>query len=89
MDGIELYDQLQSTKEFQDIPAIIISANLPKRALDTRSLVGLRKPLELSELLKMILSVAGGLRKNGVMNKCEVAEKGTCFPCWGWLIRSG
>ena len=54
MDGIELYDQLHAMKEFQDIPAIMISANLPKRALDKRSLVGLRKPLELSELLKTI-----------------------------------
>ncbi len=54
MHGIELYDQLHAMKEFQDIPAIIISAHLPKRALDIRSLVGLRKPLELSELLKTI-----------------------------------
>jgi hypothetical protein len=37
---------------FQDISAIIISANLPRRELEKPSLVGLRKPLELSESLK-------------------------------------
>ena len=41
-------------KGFQDVPAIIISANVPRHELEKRSLVGLRKPLELSELLKKI-----------------------------------
>ena len=54
MDGIELYDQLHAVKAFQDTPAIIISARLPKRKLEKRSLVGLHKPLELNELLKAI-----------------------------------
>ena len=54
MDGIELYDQLHAVKAFQDTPAIIISARLPKRELEKRSLVGLHKPLELNELLKAI-----------------------------------
>jgi DNA-binding response OmpR family regulator len=54
MDGIELYDRLHAVKAFQDIPALIMSARLPKRELDKRSLVGLHKPLELSELLQMI-----------------------------------
>jgi DNA-binding response OmpR family regulator len=54
MDGFELYDQLHAMEGFQDIPAIIISANLPSRELEKRSLVALRKPLELSELLKQI-----------------------------------
>ena len=57
MDGIELYDQLHAVKAFQDTPAIIISARLPKRDLEKRSLVGLHKPLELSELLKSIQEV--------------------------------
>ena len=34
MDGIELYDQLHAVKAFQDTPAIIISARLPKRDLE-------------------------------------------------------
>ena len=54
MDGIELYDRLHAEKAFQDIPALMISARLPKRELDKRSLVGLHKPLELSELLQKI-----------------------------------
>ena len=57
MDGIELYDQLHAVKAFQDTPAIILSARLPKRELEKRSLVGLHKPLELSELLKAIQEV--------------------------------
>ena len=55
--GIELYDKLHTMDGFHYIPAIIISANLPRRELEKRSLVGLRKPLELSELLKQIQSL--------------------------------
>lgn len=54
MDGIELYDQLHAVKASRDTPAIIVSARLPKRELEKRSLIGLHKPLELSELLKAI-----------------------------------
>ena len=54
MDGIELYDQLHAMKAFRDTPAIIMSARLPRHELEKRSLVGLRKPLELSELLQMV-----------------------------------
>ena len=54
MDGIELYDQLHAVKAFRDTPTIIMSARLPRHELEKRSLVGLRKPLELSELLQMV-----------------------------------
>jgi DNA-binding response OmpR family regulator len=54
MDGIEVYDQLHAVKAFRDTRAVIMSACLPKRELEKRSLVGLRKPLELSELLQMV-----------------------------------
>jgi DNA-binding response OmpR family regulator len=54
MDGIELYDQLHAVRAFRDTPAVIMSARLPHRELEKRSLVGLRKPLELSELLQMV-----------------------------------
>ena len=54
MDGIELYDRLHAVQEFRDTPAILISARLPKRELEKRSLVGLHKPLDLNELLKAI-----------------------------------
>ena len=60
MDGIELYDQLHAVKEFRDTPAVILSAHLPKRELEKRSLVGLHKPIELSELLKAIQEVLEG-----------------------------
>jgi len=54
MDGIELYDQLHAVKAFRNTPAVIMSARLPHREREKRSLVGLRKPLELSELLQMV-----------------------------------
>ena len=54
MDGIELYDQLHAVKAFRDTPAVIMCARLPHREREKRSLVGLRKPLELSELLQMV-----------------------------------
>ena len=64
MDGIELYDRLHAEKAFQDIPALIISARLPKRELDKRSLAGLHKPLELSELLQKIEEVLESSERN-------------------------
>ena len=54
MTGIELYDRLQSTQDMKGIPTIIMSANLPEKAIRQRNLVGIRKPFELDELLDTI-----------------------------------
>ena len=54
MDGIELYDRLHSTHDLADTPAIIMSAHLPEEEIKKRSLVSLRKPFELDELLDTI-----------------------------------
>src|SRR5258708_1136492 len=40
MDGIALYDRLHAITDLADIPAIIISANLPTRAIHERHLTG-------------------------------------------------
>src|SRR5258708_36316611 len=40
MDGIALYDRLHAMTDLADIPAIIISANLPTRAIHERHLTG-------------------------------------------------
>src|SRR5713101_5422755 len=44
MDGIALYDHLHAITDLADIPAIIISANLPTRSLQERHLTGIAKP---------------------------------------------
>ena len=54
MNGIELYDLLQTTHELAHIPTIIISANLPEAAIRQRKLIGIKKPFELDELLDTI-----------------------------------
>ncbi len=59
MNGIELYDLLQKTPGYEVLPTIIFSAGLEKLedALKGRHLVGLRKPLELTDLLQTIEQV--------------------------------
>jgi len=54
MDGIALYDRLHAITNLAAIHAIIISANLPARALQGRHLTGVAKPLEVDQLLHTI-----------------------------------
>lgn len=54
MDGIELYDILQSRKEFLATPTIIISAHLPTQEILKRKIIGLKKPFDLHDLLGAI-----------------------------------
>src|SRR5689334_7482293 len=54
MNGIELYDKLHSTQGLEDVPAIIISARLPKHDIEKRKIVGMNKPLELDEFLRTV-----------------------------------
>ena len=52
MDGLELYDQLQATEEFREIPVVFISANPPREELEKRRLSWISKPFELEEMLQ-------------------------------------
>ena len=54
MDGIALYDRLHAITDLADIPTIIISATLPRRALQERHLTGVTKPYDLDQLLHTI-----------------------------------
>ena len=54
MNGIALYDRLHAITDFADIPAIIISANLPTRALQERHLTSVAKPFDVDQLLHTI-----------------------------------
>src|SRR5438128_8643419 len=39
MNGIELYDKLHTTKGLEEIPAIVMSARLPKHEIEKRKIV--------------------------------------------------
>ncbi len=54
MNGIELYDQMHAMQGLEDIPAIIMSARLPKQVMQQRKIVGLSKPFNLKLLLGTI-----------------------------------
>jgi len=54
MNGLDLYDYLHRHKPLNDVPVIMISANLPCQEVERRRLVGLQKPFELDELLATI-----------------------------------
>lgn len=54
MNGIELYDLLHAREELEHVPAILMSARLPKAEARERKLAYLEKPFELDTLLKTI-----------------------------------
>lgn len=54
MNGIELYDNLHAHKELEHVPAILMSARLPKEEARKRKITCLEKPFELDSLLKTI-----------------------------------
>jgi CheY-like chemotaxis protein len=54
MNGIELYDRLHARKELGHIPAILMSARLPKDEARKRKITCVEKPFELDDLLKTI-----------------------------------
>ena len=54
MNGIDLYDRLHATNGLEDIPAIMISAQLPRRELIKRNIHSLNKPLELDDFLRLV-----------------------------------
>ena len=54
MTGIELYDQLHACKEWEAVPIIMMSANLPTPELKKRHIVGIAKPFDLADLLHTI-----------------------------------
>ena len=55
MNGIEVYDLIHSTRGFENIPAIIMSASFPQAALEyeikKRDLIALPQPHDLNEFL--------------------------------------
>ena len=54
MTGLQLYDQLHALAGLEAIPAIMMSATLPRAELQHRGILGLDKPFDLDELLHLI-----------------------------------
>jgi CheY-like chemotaxis protein len=54
MNGLEVYDRLQSMEETRGVPAIMISASLPAEELQHRGIYQLRKPMNIGNLIRMI-----------------------------------
>lgn len=57
IDGLELYDRVHSMPEMQQVPAIMMSARLPQRELEKRSIVGINKPFDLDDFLQRVKSL--------------------------------
>ncbi len=59
MDGIELYDRIQSTQGVAPLPAILITASrhLPHQQIQQRHLITFKKPLDLDMLLATIATL--------------------------------
>lgn len=54
MDGLECAQQLRTIKSLEQIPIILMSANLPKHLLENSDLITLEKPFELDTLLDLV-----------------------------------
>ena len=54
MNGIELYDELHTIMGLEQIPTIMISAQLPIKELKKRNIKAMNKPLDLDEFLQTI-----------------------------------
>ena len=59
MNGIELYDHLHTTPGLEKIPAIVISARLPRQEIEKRKIMSMSKPLELDDFLNTIERLLG------------------------------
>ena len=54
LNGIEIYDHLQSIEETRGIPAIMMSVSLPVEELQQRGIYQLRKPMDIGNVIRMI-----------------------------------
>src|SRR5690349_4390528 len=57
MNGLEVYDHLQSMEKTRGVPAIMMSASLPTEELQRRGIYQLRKPMDIGNVIRMITHV--------------------------------
>lgn len=60
MNGIELYDHICTIEGMENIPALIMSANLPQQAIRRRKLAAISKPFDLDTLLQILERLLAG-----------------------------
>jgi CheY-like chemotaxis protein len=54
MNGMEVFDRLQSMEETRGVPAIMMSATLPTEELQRRGIYQLRKPMDIGNVIRLI-----------------------------------
>lgn len=54
MNGVEVFDHLQTMEETRGVPAIMMSATLPTDDLRKRGIYQLRKPMDIGNVIRMI-----------------------------------
>lgn len=54
MDGLRLYDQMCAIYKTEQIPALLISNDLPQMELIRRQLSGLQKPFDLEHFIRLV-----------------------------------
>lgn len=54
INGLELYDKIHTMPGLEQVPAMMMSARLPRRELELRSIVGMNKPFELDDFLQTV-----------------------------------
>lgn len=54
MNGVEIFDRLQTMDETRGLPAIMMSATLPTADLQKRGIYQLRKPMDIGNVIRMI-----------------------------------
>jgi CheY-like chemotaxis protein len=66
LNGIEIYDHLQSVEETRGIPAIMMSASLPVEELQQRGIYQLRKPMDTGNVIRMITHALATYEERGL-----------------------
>ena len=54
LNGLEIYDRLQSMEETRGVPTIMMSASLPVEELQRRGIYQLRKPMDIGNVIRMV-----------------------------------
>ncbi|HET8844844.1 MAG TPA: response regulator [Ktedonobacteraceae bacterium] len=54
INGLDLYDRIHEMPELTQVPAIMMSARLPQRELEQRTIIGIHKPFELDDFLQTV-----------------------------------
>ncbi len=54
INGIDLYDRLHAQANLAHMPAMMVSAKLPKNELAQRGIVGLEKPLDINDFVDTV-----------------------------------